>query len=103
MSNLSAEDEKNVLDVLNLIGPTLQQAITDGVAKAFQMADERHQWEHVAAGSPPAMQAIPHPYIMDQLTWSTAYGAALTSGKDEHVSASDADLAVTYFRMRFPK
>lgn len=100
MSNLSAEDEKNVLDVLNLVGPALQQAIADGVAKAFLMTDDRHELEDIC--SPPAMQAIPHPNTVEQMVWSTAYGAALTYGKDDYVSAAQGDLAVMHFRKRFP-
>lgn len=103
MSELTQEETQRIKDVCNAIGPSLQQAISEGVFIALNDI-ERKRAKHTVAGiavnSPDAEYAN-----MERALWIRAYARAIANnsmnGSEFFVSC--ADKAVLQFNKRFPK
>lgn len=103
MSQLTNDEYNHALEVLDLVEPVLQRAITIGIAIALRENNEQaDEMAKRANGNLEPFQLKPHPDFVDQMIWQGAYNAAV-SGAGILNAKIYADQALQEFRERFPK
>lgn len=107
MNQLNQQDAEGILEVVNLLGPGLQQAISNAIVDAeIRLRLVHSHPDHAQHNLPP------HPDHMPQLLWSCVYSAYIGSNTSSgeldydptmlhNNAAFHAEMALNAFKKRF--
>lgn len=96
------EDADGIRELCNVIGPTLEQAIRNGVTEALLDVDAFRA--NIAQKDPSAiLQAYPRHEAMERMLWMNVYSHSIGRNEDPNEAADSADRAITAYNERFLK